>query len=420
MSTYNSISMNEEMINNVNGQILVFNTQFIRTNKAQNSLHYQFLQWLEQKEPVYRKKQREELVNSNYLITRKQNTVFFNNDTSIKYFTNSKMSNPIIQMNNTERGFLLLSDYLEMKGILIRNDTSSHQYNPYLLKEIIEGIEYPLFTWPKIEENYSLSNNNQDIEEQKGNGLERIEENFMNEEIIVDQQMNYNNDIDYSQFNNNQFNNNDMSSISMNERNVDISTKQNSNYSNEPFITNRYEFNWIIDTENFLRKQCIQESSRVWDNKLQWNLVRCQKGTKQLLLHMEYYLNPEMIKNVENIELGEYLHERYSPQNYIEVNSVVYQTYTIFECIDILEMIFGKSNIMVGYIWEQIENTIKYTIRLYISDIRSYTLEYTFGIPNDFIINRNLMTESTKPIFYHITEKAILSALLTWFPFLRK
>ena len=409
--------MNGEVINNTSGQIRLFNTQFIRTNKAQNPLHYQFLQWLEQKEPMYRKKQREELVNSNYLITRNQNTSFFNNDTSMKYFINSKMSNQLVQMktmNNTERGFLLLSDYLEMKGILIRNDNQNHQYNPFVLKEISNGIEYPIFTWPMVEENYE-----QNTQCEQNHEIQNVQENVMNEEIIVDQQINYNNDINY-----NQMNPNEMSSIGSNEQNIDTYNSTNFNnteqQNNDIYRNAIHEFNWIIDTENFLRKQCIHESSRVWDNKLQWNLVRCHKGAKQLLLHIDYYLNPEAIKNVENIDLKEYLHERYSPQNYIEVNSMVYQTYTIFECIDILEMIFGRSNIMVGYIWERIENTIKYTVRLYISDIRSYTFEYAFGIPSDFTINGNLMTESTKPILYHITEKAILSALLTWFPFLSK
>lgn len=414
MNTYNMNSINMNSFNNNNNQVRVFNTQFIRTNKAQNIIHYQFLQWLEQKEPTYRKKQREEFVNSNYIIIQKKSTFFSSTNT----FLNTTCFNNQIQqtktMNNNEREFLLLSDYLEMKGILIRNDNQNHQYNQFVLKEISNGIEYPIFTWPMVEENYE-----QNIQCEQNPEIQNMQENMMNEEIIVDQQINYNNDINY-----NQINPNEMNLIRSNEQNIDTynSTNFNNTYqqNNDIYKNEIHEFNWIIDTENFLRKQCILESSRVWDIKPQWNFIRCNKGAKQLLLHTQYYLNPEVIKVVENIELGEYLHERYSPQNYIEVNSMIYQTYTIFECIDILEMIFGKYNIMLGYIWEQIENTIKYTIRLYISDIRSYALEYTFVIPNNFIINGNLMTESTKPIFYHITEKAILSALLLWFPFLKK
>lgn len=440
MSTYKTSSLNTNSFNNDSNQVKIFNTQFIRTNRAQNPIHYQFMQWLQQKEPVYRKKQREEFITTNYLIRKRRNIPSlssmkesFNYDYA--YLNNSAYVNPINvpectdtkMMNNTEREFLLLSDYLEMKGILTKKDIVPHTYNPILIREINVGIEFPIMIWPVQGQVY--------IQNTEMNQNVQFEQNYqfnlgiqMNEETVYEQPMNYTNEIEYNSFPNysNQINFEDtgfINEIDYNEQNNDIIEQQRIEHfhgTNDQLLMNtQTRFNWIIDPEKFIRKQTILESSRIWDNKSQWNLVRCNKNIKQLLLHTEYYLNPDMINTVENLDLGEYLHDLYYPENYLDMNCI-YQTYTIFESIDILELIFGKDNIMLGYTWERIDNTLKFIIRLYISDIRSYVYEHSFRIPRSFFNGGTIIAESEKPIFFQVTEKAILFALINWFPFLRE
>lgn len=205
---------------------------------------------------------------------------------------------------------------------------------------------------------------------------------------------------------------------------------QNNVPNMEMVVERLNQYNWLFPIEPFIRKLSNPESRHIWSRTIYWTEQSIDPNngayTRFMNTYDEYNLNENAILYCESSELSTLnsrivtsLYERNGPRYYIEINSILRCCFTLQESLEILELFFGKNNIMVGYYCERVDSYLTITVRAHVVDIRSYVLQFTYQVATkDDFINGIFMKEQEKLMYFKLIEKSILSSLIEWFPFL--
>lgn len=190
----------------------------------------------------------------------------------------------------------------------------------------------------------------------------------------------------------------------------------------------RIRYDWFGSIESFIRKIGNQESRYVWTQDIMWKEVEHEKGIKMMMVYNEHYIDTRIVGEIERNGINAMtsskktlvtMYGKTVPQQYVEIGGVVHCTFSVLESLGILEMIFGKHNVILGYHCERDDTTLTVIVRLHISDIKMYSSYCTYQVTgkHDFRMFRPFK-ENEKMMYFSLIEKTILGCLIEWFPFL--